>query len=115
MNKAKVGDVFYISWGYDQTNVDFYRIRKLRGKTQAVIEPVDLKIKKVDGRGFMSQDSEYDPTTATLKDRDVFINDSEKGKIVKFKDYYKDMPTFDVGGHLAVPYTGQKVYESWYA
>lgn len=32
---AKVGDVFYTSWGYDQTNVDFYEIVRVSasGKT----------------------------------------------------------------------------------
>jgi len=29
----KVGDVLYTSWGYDQTNIDFYKVVKLVGKT----------------------------------------------------------------------------------
>ena len=27
----KVGDIFYTSWGYDQTNIDFYEVVKVRG------------------------------------------------------------------------------------
>lgn len=114
MKKAKVGDIFYISWGYDQTNVDFYRIKALRGKTQAVIEPVDMD-RKINSTGFMSHDASYDITTAVVKSFDVFIKNIEKGKIVKFKDYYQDFQSFEVGGHIATPYHGQQVYESWYA
>ena len=115
MKKAKIGDIYAISWGYDQTNYDFYRIKALRGKTQAVIEPVSMKIKKVDCISSMSADYTYDINTAELKDRDVFITDPQKGKIVKFKDYYEDFQAFEVGGHIATPYKGGKCYESWYA
>lgn len=30
---AKVGDIYYTSWGYDQTNVDFYQIVGKKGQT----------------------------------------------------------------------------------
>lgn len=36
---VKVGDVFYSSWGYDQTNVDFY---KVVAKTKARIKVVRI-------------------------------------------------------------------------
>ena len=32
VNTAKVGDIYVSSWGYDQTNVDFYRITKVMKK-----------------------------------------------------------------------------------
>ena len=28
----KIGDLFYSSWGYDQTNIDFYQVTAVRGK-----------------------------------------------------------------------------------
>jgi len=31
-NPAKVGDILYSSWGYDQTNVDFYQVTKVTKK-----------------------------------------------------------------------------------
>lgn len=34
----KVGDVMYASWGYDQTNIDFYVVVGLRGSTQVVVQ-----------------------------------------------------------------------------
>lgn len=35
---ATVGDILYTSWGYDQTNVDFYRVTRVKGKTVYVRE-----------------------------------------------------------------------------
>ena len=37
---VKVGDVFYDSWGYEQTNIDFYQVIALRGKTQVVLAAI---------------------------------------------------------------------------
>jgi hypothetical protein len=34
----KVGDIFNTSWGYDQTNVDFYEVVAIKGKTVLVRE-----------------------------------------------------------------------------
>jgi hypothetical protein len=36
----KVGDVFRSSWGYDQTNVNFYQCVALRGKSQLVLREI---------------------------------------------------------------------------
>lgn len=41
---VKVGDVFYNSWGYEQTNIDFYEVVKLRGKTQIVLRAIGSEI-----------------------------------------------------------------------
>jgi|TARA_R100000455_G_C6225226_1_gene88400 hypothetical protein len=32
----KVGDIFYRSWGYDQTNIDYYVVTKKIGKASAM-------------------------------------------------------------------------------
>lgn len=40
---AKVGDVLYTSWGYEQTNVDFYQVVAVGDKTIAV-RPIGQKI-----------------------------------------------------------------------
>lgn len=37
---VKVGDVFYDSWGYEQTNIDFYQVVGLRGETQIILRPI---------------------------------------------------------------------------
>lgn len=42
--KVEVGAYFYTSWGYDQTNIDWYRVEKLIGKTMALV----VKVKAMD-------------------------------------------------------------------
>jgi hypothetical protein len=36
----KVGDVLRSSWGYDQTNVDFYQVVALKGETQVTVRKI---------------------------------------------------------------------------
>lgn len=42
----KVGDVFYESWGYEQTNIDFWQVTALKGKTQIVLHAISSKTVK---------------------------------------------------------------------
>ena len=37
-HSVKVGDIFYSSWGYDQTNTEFYIVTKVTGASVVVIE-----------------------------------------------------------------------------
>lgn len=37
---AEVGDVFNTSWGYEQTNVEFYQVIERNGKTGVVIQEI---------------------------------------------------------------------------
>ena len=39
----KTGDILYSSWGYDQTNVDFYEVTKVIGKRMVEITPIASK------------------------------------------------------------------------
>lgn len=38
---VKVGDVFYTSWGYDQTNIDFFQVIALCGESSVRVRQVD--------------------------------------------------------------------------
>jgi hypothetical protein len=40
----KVGDLLYTSWGYDQTNIDFYQVVQVKGRATVVIRQVAEKI-----------------------------------------------------------------------
>lgn len=35
---VRVGDIFISSWGYDQTNVDFYKVLNVKNKTAVLVE-----------------------------------------------------------------------------
>lgn len=38
--KYEVGDIVYTSWGYEQTNLDFYQVVETRGKATVVVRPI---------------------------------------------------------------------------
>lgn len=40
----KEGDIFYSSWGYDQTNIDYFMVKKRIGKGSALVVPVENSI-----------------------------------------------------------------------
>jgi len=41
VHNLNVNDVLYSSWGYEQTNVDFYQVIKLVGKTMVEIQEIN--------------------------------------------------------------------------
>ena len=43
----KTGDVLVSTWGYDQTNVDFYEVTKLIGKTMVEVRGIASKVTEV--------------------------------------------------------------------
>jgi len=40
-NKDLLGKVFYSSWGYDQTNVNFYQVVALKGKKTVILQELN--------------------------------------------------------------------------
>jgi hypothetical protein len=93
----KVGDVFYTSWGYDQTNTDFFKIVKISGKRITVRQLVANRVET----GFMSGDC-----TASgifCKDaKDIVLGVSKYG-------------SFRIEGHYAEVWNGKPKYYSYYA
>lgn len=39
----KIGDIFYSSWGYEQTNVSFYEVIEVVGKVTAIFKEISQK------------------------------------------------------------------------
>lgn len=120
-HNVKVGDVFYTSWGYEQTNVDFFQVIELRGSSSALVRQVYLEIESEDATGPMAADRSYKIPDKLLPPArsSVFIADQERGDLRRIKTSYSGEPCFNVGlpGHYqdtAYPYNGGKVYESWY-
>lgn len=58
----KVGDILSVSWGYDQTNVNFYQVIKTIGKRTVHIREIASKV--VDDNG---------PTTHVVAVKDAFL------------------------------------------
>ncbi|MCY4641434.1 MAG: hypothetical protein OXC41_01850 [Gammaproteobacteria bacterium] len=43
---VEVGDILYTSWGYEQTNVEYYQVTKLVGKTMAVLRRIGANVEE---------------------------------------------------------------------
>lgn len=113
----KVGDILYMSWGYEQTNLDFFQVVATTAKTIRIIE-ISMKIKEQTGCGSMSRDVAFNPETAKPLDKSYWIKDQEKGDIKKICSYEyngQKKQYIAVKDHHLYKYTGQKLYESWYA
>lgn len=50
----KVGDIFYTSWGYDQTNVDFFEVVALKAKAVVVREVASKTVREERGADYVA-------------------------------------------------------------
>jgi len=58
---VKVNDIFYGSWGYEQTNIDFVKVIEI-SKTGKTVKAVSIGQKMIEGsQGFMSEKVAPDP------------------------------------------------------
>lgn len=91
---VKVGDIFSASWGYDQTNVDFFQVVALVGETSVRVRevcPPCIEEKAISG---MSSDRTYKLTREILPpcSRSSFIENQEQGDIKRIKPGYDTDP-----------------------
>lgn len=122
-NPYKVGDILHHSWGYDQTNCDFYQVVGLK--------PASVVLKKIGAKpvpgseGFMSQSS--------IPKKGAFITQGNHALTKHDDDITPDKPTitkkvsFTVNPDgslryfIPVPYgwcelwDGKPQYSSWYS
>lgn len=70
----KVGTILYASWGYDQTNIDYYKVDQTKGSTMIHIIPIGEKY--VERGGPYGDKVMPDPTH--IREWDVII-DKERG------------------------------------
>lgn len=120
---VKVGDFFRASWGYEQTNADFFQVVALVGSSSVRVREVDPQIIEDKATGPMSSDRVYDiRNTGELlppSQFSVFIKDQERGDLKRLKSYNADgsCPKFFLASHTDAHYcVGDtcKTYESWY-
>ena len=116
---VKVGDVFSMSWGYEQTNNNFFQVVALCGEQSVrVVEVVPKRI-ATEAVSPMSADYTYDIRQCAVKDSSMWIKDQEKGDIKRLKCYNADgtRPQFYVTSYADAYYVSGdtiKVYDSWY-
>jgi len=73
LSTLKVGDIFYSSWGYDQTNIDFYQLVGLKGK-KAMFQQIGQKTTRT--TGWCSEMVVADPETFIGESFQKIINGS---------------------------------------
>lgn len=98
----KVGDVIYNSWGYEQTNIEFYQVTKVGVKS---IEIKEIHKKTVQGsEGFMSCN--------VLPDIDNFIENGDSYNLrVKHEGRLSNPKSF----FYMCKHDGRPKYNSFYA
>lgn len=114
----KIGEILYASWGYEQTNLDFYKVVAVTEKTVRIVE-VSMKVKNQSGGyGSMARMVSYDTTTAKPLERSYEIKDQIKGDIKKISTYECKGETYyqiRLKHANLYKYNGEELYESWYA
>jgi len=78
---VKIGDIFCYSWGYEQTNINYFQVVALKGTKQVIIREISYKTTQVTGY------ESYKVTACKdgfLKDSQ-FITDNEKGAVKQVK------------------------------
>ena len=119
---VKVGDFFHASWGYEQTNNDFFQVIALVGESSVRVREVSPEIISRSACSGMSEDRVYKLDTSEIlpPTRSIFIDDQEKGDLKRLKSYAADgisNPRINVG-HQTAYYCETdtlEAYESWYA
>lgn len=109
INPYKAGDVLYCSWGYDQTNVNFYQVLKTTART-VTFQEIGCESVGNPGGSDMS-DMVHSRKEAFLKNskpetRAVQFYVGQDGKPRFYVSY--DRKSLDLDN-------GQKHYKSWYA
>ncbi len=124
---VKVGDLFSASWGYEQTNVDFFQVIALVGETSVRVREVYPQMTDEKPTCSMAADRTYKLTNELLPaaSHSVFIKDQENGDLKRIKPGYGEDPEMQkkhcyfyldsfADAHKC---NGESVtvYESWYA
>lgn len=101
--EAKIGDVFVYTWGYDQTNADFFQVVGLTAKC--------VKLKAINGTttetGFMCGNK--------VPKINNFKNDDDSKVLRKKIYYYNQIPHVNMEYGCCELWDGQPERISWYA
>ena len=120
---VQVGDIFSASWGYEQTNNDFFQVVELVGASSIRVREVYPEIVSTKTVSSMSEDRTIKVTREMLPavPRSVFVKDQERGDLKRLKSYAADgvsNPQFNLSSfadaYYCAPGADLTVYESWY-
>lgn len=109
-NPYKVGQILYDSWGWEQTNIDFYKVIETGKKS--------IKIQKIASKYAKYQPSGNSPMSAyVVPDSDSVISEPIQKRLVV--SVYNNTPRVYIksnhGSFSEYTYGDKGIYESWYA
>lgn len=117
---VSVGDIFSASWGYEQTQTDFFQVVELVGTSSVRVREVCLPIIESEAISSMAENRIYKNVRELLPacSSSVFIKDQERGDIKRLSDGYSEGEVKFKLASFASAYLckGDSVrsYESWY-
>ena len=124
---VQVGDIFSSSWGWEQTNVDFFQVIALVGECSVRVREVYPEMIDENPTCSMAADRTYKITHEILPptSHSVFIKDQTNGDLKRIKPGYCKDPEqakancyFNVDSFATAHKCNgetETVYESWYA
>ena len=109
-----------MSWGWEQTNNDFFQVVELAGESSVRVVEVYPKRIASEMVSPMSADYTYDVTECSRPEKSSWITDQVKGDVKRLKSYNADgsHPQFRVTSYADASLVTSKeitVYDSWYA
>lgn len=102
----KLNDVFSYSWGYDQTNVNYYQVVGFKGKSTVLIREISSRM--VESKGYSSMAGECEPRLNS------FIGDEVIEKRIGISSYNNQV-YLNMEFSCAYLWDGKPDYISWYA
>lgn len=108
INPAKVGDILCSSWGYDQTNVNYYQVTKVIGK---MVEVREIGCTSLQGSMYS-----HGMADEVIPAKNNFLADGKPLKKLVRGSSYKDY-SIKIASYANAYKVGEndKHYRSWYA
>lgn len=78
---VKIGDIFVFSWGYEQTNINYFQVVALKGTKQVIIREIAYKITETTGY----ESYKVAPCKDGFLSSSQFIKDNENGAVKQVK------------------------------
>lgn len=78
---VKIGDIFHYSWGYEQTNANYFQVVALKGTKQVIIKEIAYQVTET--TGFESY--KVRPVKNNFLQNSQFIKDNNIGAIKQVK------------------------------
>lgn len=78
---VKIGDIFCYSWGYEQSNINYFEVVSLKGTKQVIIREIAYKITETTGY----ESYKVRPIKSSFLKNSQFIKDNSIGAVKQVK------------------------------